>query len=634
MARKPWEPDTAGAGRVWTIQNGTVPYGGASASAASSAPASPAPEPAAIDYDAYSTEQLRSRIAELEASLAAAQQQQAASSSSATRDAEVLPRRKRNGQPYKEPRPFDFSIQPQRKIALRFCYDGSHYGGLAAQHGAVTPLPTVEALLWHALVEARLVDGSLGMEATGWTRCGRTDKGVSAAGQVVALWIRSRKVDERADRAKYEEELRQRREQEELPYIVALNRILPLSIRVLAWSPVSPSFSARFSCRYRHYKYFFPLGSPLPSNAVGPTPRLDLVAMRDAASRLLGDHDFRNLCRVDPTKQLTNFRRRIDGVSIDEVPRTWSSGQVPSSAAVAVADDEEPMLVLNLRGTAFLYHQVRHIMSILMLVGAGLEKPQIVDELLNTSAGGVARDARWAWEHGVSAKNGRIVLPGSTATEDDGIVADGTPTGPVLKRNVPGHEEFNFTPEEQARAEAVLEQLTVFAAKPQYEMAHEAPLVLWDCGFRPNELAWRAGTYDGPLPAPEGADLSSAATLTAAQLHSEWTRRATAAQLWRHFVWANPAPLHGTQKPSKTFAEDRFPALPHYTPEERSKFQIVPLGNGWCKPGSYWRGLVNAKREESAEEKNAAWLIGAGKRRAEKKGITPMQLAKGRNHRE
>lgn len=47
----------------------------------------------------------------------------------------------------------------------------------------------------------------------------------------------------------------------ELPYMVMLNRNLPDDIRVLAWAPVGPDFSARFSCMQRTYKYFFPRGT-------------------------------------------------------------------------------------------------------------------------------------------------------------------------------------------------------------------------------------------------------------------------------------------------------------------------------------------------------------------------------------
>ena len=46
----------------------------------------------------------------------------------------------------------------------------------------------------------------------------------------------------------------------ELSYMHILNNVLPDEIRVLAWAPVGPDFSARFSCLQRTYKYFFPRG--------------------------------------------------------------------------------------------------------------------------------------------------------------------------------------------------------------------------------------------------------------------------------------------------------------------------------------------------------------------------------------
>ncbi|QRW03535.1 tRNA nucleotidyltransferase [Ceratobasidium sp. AG-Ba] len=89
-----------------------------------------------------------------------------------------------------QPKPFPFDRHPTRKIALKFSYAGWAYNGLAAQ-AQPTPLPTVEQVLFDALVNARLVDPAGGMDGCGWSRCGRTDRGVSAAGQVVSLRVRS-----------------------------------------------------------------------------------------------------------------------------------------------------------------------------------------------------------------------------------------------------------------------------------------------------------------------------------------------------------------------------------------------------------------------------------------------------------
>ena len=64
---------------------------------------------------------------------------------------------------------------------------------------------------------------------------------------MISLTVRSRLSDETS-------------EAEELPYCKILNGLLPSDIRVLAWSPVTNDFSARFSCRRRTYKYWFPQG--------------------------------------------------------------------------------------------------------------------------------------------------------------------------------------------------------------------------------------------------------------------------------------------------------------------------------------------------------------------------------------
>lgn len=96
--------------------------------------------------------------------------------------------------------------------------------------------------------------------------------------------------------------------------------------------------------------------------------------MRDGASRLIGEHDFRNLCKVDAAKQITNFKRLILRAEISPV-----SPPLPT-------DDGEQVYVLDLVGTAFLYNQVRHIMAILFLVGTGLEYPSLVTALLNVDA--------------------------------------------------------------------------------------------------------------------------------------------------------------------------------------------------------------------------------------------------------
>jgi len=363
-------------------------------------------------YESLSREELIARLIELEGANLDPQ--------SPTKKQVTGP--SRGGKPKKEARGFNFSALPRRKIALKFCYHGWEYNGLAVQ-GAPTPLPTVEEVLFDALCESRLVERENGFEGCDWSRCGRTDRGVSAAGQVVALWVRSAIMPSLAadkgvaptegESVAMDGEVAEgvsppksgsTSVQQELRYLLILNRILPPSIRVLAWSPVSDDFSARFNCRQR----------PLPS------PPLDLDRLRDAASRLVGEHDFRNFCKLDGSKQIERYGRRVDRAEISVLRK----GDKIRDGTVNLGD----LYVLDLAGSAFLWHQVRHIMAILLLIGHGLEQPSVIDALLNTN-----------------------------------------PENPHPDSSIP-----------------------LVPARPIYEMADGLPLILWDCGFDKTDAQWRA----------------------------------------------------------------------------------------------------------------------------------------------
>lgn len=490
----------------------------------------------------------------------------------------------------KQPRPFDMMSQPCRKIALRFCYDGGSYSGLAAQMGQLTPLPTVEETIWEALCTARLVDATKSMDDADWSRCGRTDAGVSAAGQVVALWVRSRCVDERGLRYQTGEAVRVTSEDDndELPYVATLNRLLPPTIRIQAWSPVRPTFSSRFDCVYRHYKYFFTLGAPSTltwqpesaSHYVGP---LDVERMRDAAARLVGEHDFRNMCKVDASKQITNFRRRIDGATIDRVSHGWPdcdvSERIPSHT-------EEPMYVLNLRGSAFLYHQVRHIMAVLFMVGARLEEPSIVDELVNVHTGAAAADRIQVHEW-IKSMDGV-----DSATPDKAL---------VQTLDMPS-------------------DASVVETRPTYEMAADRPLMLWECGFRPEHVQWRATTYAGTIPTNAPMDYTPSVRSTS-QLHALWTRDAIHTELMRHLVLSSATGLQTCLPSATTFADARVPLVPAPSDArlEHARAHLVPLGNGILRPTTQYKPLLMRPRDVSADVKNKKWREGKGKRRAERR---------------
>lgn len=78
----------------------------------------------------------------------------------------------------RQQRPFDFSAHSRRHVALKIAYLGWGYQGFASQENTSN---TIEEKLFEALKKTRLVDDR---QTSNYHRCGRTDKGVSAFGQV------------------------------------------------------------------------------------------------------------------------------------------------------------------------------------------------------------------------------------------------------------------------------------------------------------------------------------------------------------------------------------------------------------------------------------------------------------------
>lgn len=374
-------------------------------------------------------------------------------------------------------KPFDFSRYRFRNIALQITYYGSEYNGFAAQNhsnsteskesarhnqsdatngpvdieneeggkdeeeqmnpskrhkaapgssssSVVEPL-SVESVFFSALQLTKLI---VDRAHSHYARCGRTDRGVHALGQVVALWLRSsQSVGDSTERmGLVPMELSHDRwkadhkdngaattdandddddecstadsaassssssssfpalsdESQEIDYLYLLNRVLPLSIRVSAWCPVPVTFSARFSCLSRSYRYvFFQDG-------------MDVSAMNTAAAALKGNHSFHNFCKVDLSGQTHARRTILDAevrVADDEYTQLIAaeevkhSGASPQPAFSPLSLHPDRWCDFFVRGNAFLYHQVRCLVAILFMVGRGHESPAIVSSLLSDS---------------------------------------------------------------------------------------------------------------------------------------------------------------------------------------------------------------------------------------------------------
>ncbi|KAI1339915.1 pseudouridine synthase [Xylariaceae sp. FL0016] len=379
-----------------------------------------------LDYKRWSKDALIQRVRALESEIQAREQSTAAQP--------IIPAPEEDGERPKKKKKQAGKLDPSkystRLIALKLAYIGKNYGGFEFQ--VSSNLSTIEEELWKALVKSCLISPEkpeeVNFDPFEYSKCGRTDRGVSAFGQVIAIRVRSNRLlpkkaeatqpstedvvessaqgnmPEAAVDAAQEVDQRPFDDfTDEITYCRTLNRILPPDIRILAWCPTTPEdFSARHHCRERQYRYFFtqPAYSPIPSSLEHPQKAktspvkdgwLDIDAMRAAAKKFEGLHDFRNFCKIDTTKNIANFQRRMFESDIVEVK--------DAETALPYLDREEfrptglgahqkhpKLYYFHVRGSAFLWHQIRCMVSVLFTVGQGLEDPSIIDKLLDVEA--------------------------------------------------------------------------------------------------------------------------------------------------------------------------------------------------------------------------------------------------------
>jgi len=139
-----------------------------------------------------------------------------------------------------------------------------------------------------------------------------------------------------------------------------LNRNLPDDIRILDCVEVPDEWNARYDCLSREYMYFFMRRG------------LDVKKMDEACQLLVGQHDFRNLCKLNVV-QNESFVRAVLHAGIysakDMLYGTEGWGLKPGEKMEQhiqpiikpkLDNHGSPydMFYLRIRGTAFLWHQV------------------------------------------------------------------------------------------------------------------------------------------------------------------------------------------------------------------------------------------------------------------------------------
>jgi tRNA pseudouridine38-40 synthase len=229
-------------------------------------------------------------------------------------------------------------VTGSRRVKLIVAYDGAPFHGFAPNPG----VPTVLGALTDAV--AKVV-----REPVHFTGAGRTDAGVHAWGQVVSGDLPAgTDLDDLVRR---------------------LNKLCAPAIAVRRAEWADAEFDARFSARWRQYRYDVwngPTPNPLLAGRAWFVPQpLALWAMQAGCDPLIGEHDFTSFCRrpkVDAGEPEPSMVRRV-------LEARW-------------VEVDAGLLRFEIRATAFCHQMVRSIVGTLVDIGLGKASPGDVRGIL------------------------------------------------------------------------------------------------------------------------------------------------------------------------------------------------------------------------------------------------------------
>jgi tRNA pseudouridine38-40 synthase len=219
------------------------------------------------------------------------------------------------------------------RLRLDLSYDGSDFSGWARQ----PDLRTVAQVIEDALATVLRLD-----EAPSLAVAGRTDAGVHATGQVAHADVPAPDGSDGSDGpSSIDVALAARR----------LAGVLPNDVVLRALHVAPAGFHARFSALGRRYVYRVndAIVNPLRRrDTVSWSRPLDVDAMQQGATGLVGEHDFAAYCR--PREGATTIR---------------------TLHAVEVRRDTDGVVLIAAHADAFCRHQVRSMVGALLAVGEG-----------------------------------------------------------------------------------------------------------------------------------------------------------------------------------------------------------------------------------------------------------------------
>jgi tRNA pseudouridine38-40 synthase len=223
-----------------------------------------------------------------------------------------------------------------KKFKLTIAYDGTAYEGWQVQKTGTGVQEMVERALAKLFPSAPRLHGS-----------SRTDTGVHALGMVAHFEIPAEEFKMSTRKL-----------------ALALNAWLPEDIRVMSAARAAKNFHSRFDAAGKQYRYFVwnhsAMNPLLRHSAWQVTRPLNLKAMRTAAPRFVGRHDFKSFAGTR-NYEMESTVRKLTRCDIKKSGR---------------------LLTFTIEGDGFLYKMCRGIVGTLVQVGLGKFPPDEIKRML------------------------------------------------------------------------------------------------------------------------------------------------------------------------------------------------------------------------------------------------------------
>jgi len=190
------------------------------------------------------------------------------------------------------------------RFAVKVAYVGFNYNGYQRQKHTQN---TIESKIIDALKRSNYISS---LPESKLQAASRTDKGVSAIGQVIAFSTDKSKI-----------------------YLGKINHYLPSDIRAWAYTAVGNDFNPRKQAYLKHYVYI------LHNEEIN-----DFQRIKEIADILKGEHDFKNLYIRDKRKVITKIK--IDKIDVVK---------------------NNSFILVHFFAERFLYGQIRKIISLMLM---------------------------------------------------------------------------------------------------------------------------------------------------------------------------------------------------------------------------------------------------------------------------